>query len=245
MQPVNNFDVFNSIYGRLIVNRHCDFQVDAIAKTGRTHIESELRNMLSIVNTLPEECVVVDGGANVGLVALPIAQLIKARRGQVIGFEPQRMLFYALAGSIALNDLENIVVHQKGLGNAIGTLRMPKVDYSQRADYGLVSLSDQAAGDLVDIVTLDSLNLDRLDFLKLDVEGAEIAVLEGGQQTIKAHEPWCWIEYWKIGAPKIARLFDPAQYDFFIMDPLNMLCAPKAKVASTGISIQAPKVPLE
>ena len=35
LQVVNNFTVFESVYGRFVVNRHCDFQADVLAKTGR------------------------------------------------------------------------------------------------------------------------------------------------------------------------------------------------------------------
>ena len=52
---VNNFTVIESVYGNLIVNRHCTNQAEALIKTGRPHIEGELRKILMIVGSLPGE----------------------------------------------------------------------------------------------------------------------------------------------------------------------------------------------
>jgi hypothetical protein len=40
---INNFVVIDSIYGKFIVNRYCDYQAEALIKTGATHIEPELK----------------------------------------------------------------------------------------------------------------------------------------------------------------------------------------------------------
>ena len=49
---IPNFVVLDSIHGRFIVNRHCDFQAEALIKTGATHIEGELRNIFALLDTL-------------------------------------------------------------------------------------------------------------------------------------------------------------------------------------------------
>jgi hypothetical protein len=89
---INNFVIIESIYGRFIVNRHCSFQAEALIKTGRTHIEPELRKILTIISTLPQNCVVVDAGANIGLVSVPIARDIAIKNGTVHAFEVQRRI---------------------------------------------------------------------------------------------------------------------------------------------------------
>ena len=65
-RAVNHFTVIESVYGRFIINRHSTFQAEHLIKTGLLHIESELRNILAIVETLPAKSVVVDAGANIG-----------------------------------------------------------------------------------------------------------------------------------------------------------------------------------
>src|SRR5437870_6179822 len=113
-----------SVYGKFIVNRHCAFQADCLVKTGRPHIEDELRKILTIVDVLPEKCVVVDAGANIGLVSIPIAQSVKTRGGVVHAFEPQRMMAYALCGAVALNDLENLFVYDLALGATSDSIKL-------------------------------------------------------------------------------------------------------------------------
>jgi hypothetical protein len=44
------------------------------------------------------------------------------------------------------------------------------------------------------MTTIDSLGLDRLDFLKMDVEGGHVAALRGAQETISRCHPLIWIE---------------------------------------------------
>jgi FkbM family methyltransferase len=244
-QTINNFTVLESIYGKFLVNRHCAYQADALIKTGTPHIEPELAKILAIVRVLPDHCVILDAGANIGLVSIPIAQDIKPRGGVVHAFEVQRMMFYALCGSAALNDLTNLHIHNQALGAAPGRIRAAQPDYSQAQDFGLYSLLDPATRpdqETIDLVTIDSLNLPRLDLLKIDVEGMEPAVLGGAKHSIETFQPWCWVEYWKLDFPIIKSSFAGQNYRFFPMDSLNLLCAPAAKLAASGLRIDGCEV---
>ena len=245
IHPVNNFTVLNSVYGKFVVNRHCAYQADALVKTGYPHIEAELASILAIVRSLPNGCVVVDAGANIGLVSIPIAREIKAAGGIVHAFEVQRMLFYALCGSAALNDLDNLHVHNQALGAVPGTVNAEQPDYGAPQDFGLYSLIQPAAcasHEPVAVTTIDGLGLERLDFLKIDVEGMEPEVLSGARAAIRAFAPWCWVEYWKIGIDRIKAGFDAGTYRFFPIDRLNLLCAPVHRLAASGIRIDGCEV---
>jgi FkbM family methyltransferase len=236
-KKLENFTTVDSVYGQFIVNRHCQYQAEALIKTGKTHIEVELNNMRIILQTLPNNCVVIDGGANIGFVAVPVAQFLQPKNGIVYAFEPQRMIFNALAGTIALNEINNLFLEKKALGDKKGFTFVPPVDYGKPADFGTVELGDNEQGEAVEIITVDSLNLERLDFFKLDVEGYEVLALQGAKKTIKQFEPWCWVEYWKIGHDSIMECFKGLDYKFYLMGTLNMLCAPVTKLDSSGLSI--------
>ena len=180
------------MYGRFVVNRHCAYQAEHLIKTGYPHIQDELAKILTISRTLPENCVVVDVGANIGLVSVPVAQTIKARGGVVHAMEAQRMISYALCGAAALNDLDNLIVSNRAIGAALGTIKVPLVDYSVAQDFGMVSLVDQhldRPSETVSLCTIDGLGLARLDFLKVDVEGMEIDVLTGAREQSAATIP--------------------------------------------------------
>lgn len=242
---VGNFVVIETVYGKFIVNRHCANQAEHLIKTGRPHIEQELRNILTVIQTLPGCSVTVDAGANIGLVSVPIAQQVKEIGGIVHAFEVQRPLFHALCGSAALNDLENLYVHHVALGASKGRLKVPLFDYGTEQDFGLCTLvkqQDIAFGEAVEMAAIDDLGLPRLDFLKVDVEGMEIEVLSGATQTIHDHLPWCWVEYWKVDLDEIKNQFAGMDYRFFLMDELNVLCAPTKRLRESSLSVEASDV---
>jgi len=238
---IKNFTTIESEYGAFIVNRHCAYQAEALIKTGRPHIQDELDKILAIVNTLPNESVVIDAGANIGLVAIPIAQQVLASKGKVLAFEAQRMMSYALCGSAALNDLENLIVHNQALGAVKDILGAGKLNYSQPQDFGLYSLVDQpqTPSEKIEMITVDSLKLSRLDFFKIDVEGMEIDVLKGASKTLEHYQPWCWVEYWKVNIDDIKAQFSSLDYKFYLMDQLNMLCAPTKRLKDSALNINA------
>jgi FkbM family methyltransferase len=237
---VDNFVVLDSVYGKFIVARTCLFQAEALVKTGRTHIESELNNIFAIVDTLPDDAIIVDGGANIGFFTVPVAHRTQGCGTRIISFEPQRQLFQALGGSLAINSYRHVYLHNCGLGAEPGIAQLPAMDYSVAQDFGTVSLSDETtvAEDgwmndrVVDITSIDAMTLPRLDFFKLDVEGYEVPALTGALATIKQHRPWIWVEYFITGSDTIKQALNGLDdYAFFIMDYQNMLCAPREKLA--------------
>ena len=241
---VDNFVVLDSVYGKFIVARACLFQAEALVKTGRTHIESELANIFAIVDNLPADAVIVDGGANIGFFTVPVAQRTQGRGTRIVSFEPQRQLFQALGGSLALNGYDHVYLHNCGLGAEPGIAQLPAVNYGEAQDFGTVSLSGETTVDedgwmndrVVDITSIDAMALTRLDFFKLDVEGYEVPALTGALATIKRHRPWIWVEYFITGVDPIkAALAELDDYVFYLVDYQNMLAAPKERLV--GITI--------
>ena len=245
---VDNFVVLDSVYGKFIVARTCMFQAEALVKTGRTHIEDELNNIFAIVDTLPADAIIVDGGANIGFFTIPVANRTQGRGTRIISFEPQRQLFQALGGSLAINGYDHVYLHNCGLGNEPGIAQLPKIDYSVAQDFGTVSLTEETTVDedgwmndrVVDITSIDAMDLPGLDFFKLDVEGYEIPALTGAINTIQKYRPWIWVEYFITGAETIKEsLIELDDYEFFIVNYQNMLCAPKEKLAKiTTVGLQ-------
>jgi len=242
---IDNFVVLDSVYGKFIVARTCLFQAEALVKTGRTHIESELNNIFAIVDTLPNHAVVVDGGANIGFFTVPVAHRTQGRGTRIIAFEPQRQLFQALGGSLAINGYRHVYLHNCGLGAEPGIAQLPAVDYSIAQDFGTVSLSDETTVDehgwmndrVVDVTSIDAMDLPRLDFFKLDVEGYEIPALTGALNTIQKHRPWIWVEYFITGAEPIKQaLCVVPDYDYYIVDYQNMLCMPREQANCINVS---------
>jgi FkbM family methyltransferase len=244
LMKVDNFLVLDSVYGKFIVPRTCLFQAEALVKTGRTHIEDELKNIFAIINTLPADAVIVDGGCNAGFFTIPVAHFTQNSNIRIVSFEPQRQLFQAVGGSLALNGYRHVFLHNVGLGQEPGIAQLPAIDYSVEQDFGIVQLSDDTTVEedgwmndrVVDITSIDSMDLPRLDFFKLDVEGYEVPALQGALDTIQKYRPWIWVEYFITGADTIKQTLDVLDdYAFYIVDYQNMLCAPREKLAQIAM----------
>jgi FkbM family methyltransferase len=138
---------------------------------------------------------VLDVGANIGAHALAFSAAVGVE-GRVIAVEPQRMLAYMLCGSVAMNGARNITVRQCGLGAVPGAAIVPVVDYGAPVNFGSFELMNyrDKPGELVPIETLDGWDLAALGFVKIDVEGMELAVLKGGEASIARCRPVLSVE---------------------------------------------------
>jgi FkbM family methyltransferase len=142
---------------------------------------------------LTEEAFAVDVGANVGALTLLMAKIV--RSGQVIAIEPGPRTSERLRSNLRLNpDLEKRVrVFQVGLADKAGTL-MWREDQANRGNASLTS----GDGEPVEVVTLDSIvasiGAQRLDFVKIDVEGMEYEVVLGSLVSIEKYRPFIYYE---------------------------------------------------
>jgi FkbM family methyltransferase len=123
----------------------------------------------------------LDIGSHTGTYAISLADLCK----EVYCFEPQKMTYYALCGSVALSNKQNITCFQTGLGSedqvGIKTLNIVSNDgggSSIHATNGIIGEEQ------IEIRTLDSYNFDNIGFIKMDVEENELDVLKGATETI-------------------------------------------------------------
>lgn len=236
---IDTFIVLDSVYGKFIVPRKNRFQAEALVKKGLTHIESELENLSVICDTFGNEGIIIDGGTNIGFVSIPLAQKLKNTNIKIIGFEPQKQLYHAIHGTLALNNLTNCWIHNQGLGSEKGMALVPHVDYNFDYDFGTVSITHSEQHQEhqymrwynVDVVTIDSLDLPRLDLIKLDIEGHELQAIQGAQNSIAQFRPWLWVEYFVVGADAVKQTMSQhSDYAFFLVDQQNMICAPREKL---------------
>ena len=72
--------------------------------------------------------------------------------------------------------------------------------------------------------TLDSCNFPKMDFIKMDVEGWEEQVLEGGRNTILKYKPRMYIEIWPKKYEKISDMLREMGYFLTQINPYNYLC---------------------
>src|SRR5262249_50815161 len=84
-------------YGEFVMARHAPHQPASILRTGVPHIVEEIDTLIEIVDGLPPGALVLDVGANIGLISIPIARELAKSGGSVLAFEPQRIIYYMLA----------------------------------------------------------------------------------------------------------------------------------------------------
>jgi len=153
--------------------------------------------------------VALDCGANIGIYTMDLARAMEGW-GQVLSFEPQERIYYALCGNLAINNIFNAKAHHVALGAKSGQAEMPIIDYQEPNQYGGIALG---AGEPVAMIAVDDLGLKRLDFLKIDVEGHEVQVLEGARKSIEAYKPYMFVEWHICGKEPLEKLLKPLGFE--------------------------------
>lgn len=168
----------------------------AVAKQHHRELMPLFRALLS------DDALVVDVGAHSGQFTKLFARL--APKGFVFAVEPQAYARRILATATRLQRLTNVAILPMALGEAseVALLSVP-IKASGSYGFGLANLS-AAVGErrseieAVAVVTLDqcvsALGLDRLDLIKADIEGAELAMLRGARRALQMLRPALYIE---------------------------------------------------
>ena len=177
-------------YGRFLYNPNDIYIGKALEAYGEAHeFELELLRQLCAPGDT-----IFDLGANIGDHTVPLAQHVGAQ-GFVYAFEPQRLIFQVLCANVALNDLPNVDCVHAALGATPGTIFIPEIDYSVEANYGGIEVSSFSEGRPVARIVLDDyLEARAADLVKIDVEGMEGEVLEGGRKFIERFRPVMYVE---------------------------------------------------
>jgi hypothetical protein len=84
----------------------------------------EVRMLCALASRSPG-AVVVDAGAHIGTLTVPLASYIASSGGVVHSFEPQRLQFQMLCANLALNGIGNVYAQQAALGACDGTIGVP------------------------------------------------------------------------------------------------------------------------
>ena len=148
----------------------------------------------AMVRHLGDGGVFYDIGANLGFFTLLGAHLAGLERGHVYAFEAAPDNAEAIRSNAALNGIPSVTVIAKAVAASSGRGRLQVVDdqsWSKLENYGEHPYTEQVID--VDLVAIDDLiaagELRPPTLVKIDVEGAELAVLEGMSSTIDAYRP--------------------------------------------------------
>ena len=162
--------------------------IDLYAEVGYHEVEY-YKQLLSLGD------VVVDAGAHIGTVAVPLAQTVGST-GKVFAVEAYTYISYILSANIVLNNLHNVRVINAVAANNSTVLYFQYEELFERVanDFAGMQLSPDTTSLPVPSIAIDDMSLERLNFLKIDVEGMEPDVLQGAKKTIERCRPWLSIE---------------------------------------------------
>ena len=184
----------------------------------------EKPEMAMVLQLVGENSVFFDIGANMGWYALNLAKLVKGIR--VLAFEPIPRTFGLLEGNIGLNGIENIETFNFGFSDKEGKVLF----YYYPEDSGNASMANVSGKDDIQTISCQVRKLDDFvarrkigpDFIKCDVEGAELLVLQGGEQTLAKFKPVVFVEMLRKWSAKfnyhpnkIIQLFSDLGYQCF------------------------------
>ena len=137
-----------------------------------------------IESFLSPDSIVLDVGAHIGALTIPISRMCK----KVFAVEPQAEVVEVLKKNLTLAGVTNVEIFPFALG-----FENSQKSYTPNP-YSMGSIRMEDTGDRsAQVVPLDDLGLEST-FIKIDVEGMELEVLAGGQKTIAKHRPYLFAE---------------------------------------------------
>jgi len=141
--------------------------------------------------------VIIEVGSNIGSHTIPLAKIV--HKGAVFAFEPQRIIFQNLCANISINSITNCCCLESALSEKKNDqFYYPLINYDRENNFGGISLSSEsneffqaAKNDTLDNIFA---NLQSLKILKIDAEGMETNVIQGGLNLIKRTNPFIYFE---------------------------------------------------
>jgi len=258
------FILASTDHGTMIVNRFDQLATapDSIIGAGfqllnkASYDPEEVVLLLTILNIrrrhYGDGVVALDCGANLGVHTVEWAKHMTGW-GVVMAFEAQERIYYALAGNIAINNCFNARAIHAALAKESGAMKIPRPNYLINSSFGSLELKkrdntefigqpiDYSGQNMTEVraVALDTYNFQRLDLVKIDVEGMEMEVLAGAVKSIEANRPIMLIEVMKTDHAALRAWLESRGY-IIIPSGMNILAIHREDKCRGSINIEMP-----
>jgi FkbM family methyltransferase len=130
--------------------------------------------------------IVLDIGAHIGYYTLTFAKIV-GEEGKVYAFEPEPTNFSLLKKNVEINGYKNVVLLEKAVSNENGKIRL-YLSKSNTVDHKTYDSHDGRRCIEIESIKLDDFcknNDGRIDFIKMDIQGAEARALQGMANILK------------------------------------------------------------
>lgn len=173
----------------------------------------------------------VDIGAHIGFYSIPMARIFQ----NVYSFEPSPFQLSFLVKNKSINQANNINIFDCALGESVTDKQL----YIMGRSGGSNTLLPEIAAEgnpmntvSVQVRTLDSLNIPKVEIVKIDAEGFESEIIMGGFETIRKYRPIMFCEVWKKEShmSKFRQIMNYLEYEFEYMFenfPEMAFCKPR------------------
>jgi FkbM family methyltransferase len=215
-------------HGRMDIRHPQDYISQHLLEQG--HYEWYVVELLISQLDINDPGIVLDIGANQGTTTLPIAARFPSHT--VHSFELQPYVTEILKDNVLLNQLTNVVVHPHGLSNSNADIYVKQYHYDTVSNIGAFSINPlvwQNAPESqgidnesvkVTVKRLDDMEFDqKIKLIKMDAEGSEFDILQGGLHTLESHdwptivyELWGHRPWWKEKAVEIQQFLRSRNY---------------------------------
>ncbi|RDK84823.1 FkbM family methyltransferase [Marinirhabdus gelatinilytica] len=228
-------------YGKYEVSFQFVSSIQIATKAKKKGIETRLlNNSIRILQQsrprLANDYIIADVGANFGYLSLVWSQTV-CNQGKVYAFEPHPNLFAAIQKSIAVNKLENSITPTNvAVGKQKGSIAISLASTTSNTKEGEVGEAQLKSKATIQMITIDEyfMDFERLDFIKIDVDGIELDILQGAEEILARLKPIVVVE--TNGNTDLLEFFNQRNYTILNMElntfdmqkelPLNIFCVP-------------------
>lgn len=181
----------------VVVGRYGNFvtpcEDDLVANSLRLYGEWAQLEIDTLSHFIEKGDVIIDVGAFIGTHARAFSTLT-TESGKVYAFEPNSSIYSYLEENASNSSTLNIETFPFALGVTDGTMNVIGSADSNRGASYLDVTGNIDCQTIAEVKQLDSLNIRQVDFIKIDVEGMEFAVLAGAQRTVNLYQPTIFLE---------------------------------------------------
>lgn len=258
------FVLASTNHGSMLVNRHdykhveegmigVGIQILETSSFDQPEIDFALRLLELRQQSYGDGVIAIDLGANIGVHTIEWAQFMTGW-GNVLAVEAQERIFYALAGNITINNCFNARAVWAAVGASNGQIGVPVPNYFSPSSFGSLEIRETKNNEFIgqqinyvdnlqdtQMISIDEMNLDRVDLIKIDIEGMEVDALNGAKETIKRAKPNLIIERVKSNESEINEFLNNYGYKTFPLG-FNLLAIHETDPLSSQIDIEDPKI---
>lgn len=205
-----------------------DDYVQRVILRTRQFYEARLLATVQGLGLIKPGATVCDIGANIGNAAVFFGKVLGA--GRVVAFEPLPQAYTTLRRNLDLNGLSDALAYRCMVGAESGRGDIARFNPRNIGATSFIPIPDGP----VPMVSLDDLieaeELQGLSFLKVDVEGMHLEVLQGAKQVIATHRPAIWVALTDAGSDyaATAALLEPLGYRATPIGPNDFVFAQTA-----------------